>query len=71
MLNQNNFAEMVRIENKISEVKKAIENAETNYPQVAASAAEAGYTNIGNAKVKELKDTLAALENKLKILDGE
>jgi hypothetical protein len=71
MLNQNNFAEMVRIENKISEVKKAIENAEQNHSQVAALAAEAGYPNIGNAKAKELKNTLAMLENKLKIFDSE
>jgi hypothetical protein len=71
MLNQNNFAEVVRLENKISEVKKAIQNAEQNYPQAAALAAEAGYPNIGNAKAKELKNTLATLETNLKKLDSE
>jgi len=71
MLNQNNFVEMAAAENKISEIKAAIEKAEHDYPQAAKMATEAGFPNVRNAKVAKLKKTLETLENKIKTLGNK
>ena len=62
---------MVQLENKISEVKDAIENAELECSQAAKTAAEAGYPNTKGQSVMQLKGTLLILEAKLKKLDNQ
>lgn len=62
---------MVAAENKIIEVKAAIEKAENDCSRVAKMATEAGFPNVRNAKVAELKKTLDTLENKIKTLGNK
>lgn len=59
-----NFNQTMADRNKLEELKSALDKVNQNYPQIAATAAEAGYP-IQNTKAQQIAAQIKALEDKI------
>lgn len=58
------FSEIMADKNKLEELKIALAKSEQDYPEIAPTAAEAGYP-IGNEKAQTIRKQIAELEKKI------
>jgi 5,10-methylenetetrahydrofolate reductase len=58
------FNELMADKNKLEELKIALAKSEQDYPEIAPTAAEAGYP-IGNEKAQTIRKQIAKLEQKI------
>jgi UDP-N-acetyl-D-mannosaminuronic acid transferase (WecB/TagA/CpsF family) len=59
-----NFNQHFADQNKLEELKEALEKSKQNYPKIAPIAAEAGYP-IQNTKAQQIVAQIKALEDKI------
>jgi hypothetical protein len=59
-----NFNQRMADQNKLEELKIALDKANQNYPKIAPTAAEAGYP-IQNTKAQQIAAQIKVLEGKI------
>jgi hypothetical protein len=59
-----NFSQRMADQNKLQELKTALEKSKQDYPKIAPTAAEAGYP-MQNTKAQQISAQIKALEAKI------
>jgi len=59
-----NFSQRMAEQNKLEELKAALEKSKQDYPKITPIAAEAGYP-IQNTKAQQIAEQIKALEAKI------